>query len=109
MSHEPSIDWRDKIQIGDVLENKGGQRIVRKVSYDSRGKLRFVHFAIKRCSWTHACYTLYSRYELDYLGYRPTGVRKTKMTLLDKRILHDIMAHGKIKRTLDCCDVKGIA
>lgn len=99
-------DWRDEIQVGDVLYSKSGTpRVVRSVS-KRRGFLGCVKFTIRKCSWTGRCYTVVSRSDLKWRGFTPSGVRKTEMTLMDKRINRAIIDYNY--RKLDCCDVRAI-
>ena len=107
LRHGMKKDWRDRIQIGDVLRSgSGALRVVRKASYDKHGYLSAVAFTIKGCSWTRRCYTMINRSDLKVTGYRATRQKYSLGTELDKQI------HKAIhERTwnLRCCDVVGIS
>lgn len=90
------LDWRDTLQIGDVIKTKTGYRVVRDVNYfpddDKYGRgglLHLVCFAIKRRSWTQRAYTYYDRTALK--GWQKVdGVRVKLNTDADKKLLDDI-------------------
>ena len=105
------MDWRDRLSVGDsVLSKRGTRRTVRHISRDTNGYLHCVAFSILRCSWTHACYTIYTRNDLRCLGFKPSKAKKRTLTKrIDKRIYLDIVnSVGKPCRKLKCCDVKGV-
>lgn len=97
-----------KVAVGDVLRSRGGTyRVVRKVSR-VRGRLHYITFAIKRCSWTGRCTTTVNSHDLRYADYEPvTGVRWKFATLLDEKIQADI-ANPNLRKT-PCCAVIGVA
>lgn len=100
------------VQVGDVLEcNRGRtQRVVRAVSRFNNGDLNCVVFTIMHCSWTGACTTTLTYTDLNYRGFRPTGVRRRLRRRIDKQIAHDAnwMTSHKDRRLLTCCDVSGV-
>lgn len=73
-------EWCDIIQEGDVIRTRSGRlRVVRAVhrhpkatgkgSYGAtRARRTYCFFAIQRCSWTGAGYTLYSVAEMISMG-----------------------------------------
>jgi hypothetical protein len=106
-------DWRDKIEVGDILLDKGKfPRVVRGVAYRTKGKLAGrllgIDLVIQRCSWTGRCYTAIGRADLKQRGFVPTGKKKTSINFIDKLIAHDLMYTEKSKQKLSCCMVKGI-
>lgn len=98
----------NSIKVGDVLTNGRSDRVVRNVYYNKRGQIMGVVFSIKHCSWTGRCYTHLGYNDLDYSGYRPTGVSVKLRKVMDRAILHDIVNHPKENQWLDCCDVRGM-
>lgn len=102
-------DWVKRIRVGDVLRARSGLlRVVREVHHE--GTKTVVTFAIKRCSWTGRCYTVYFHNDLKSMGFRPTGKRMRLSREIDRAIREEIVEHyipEKIK--LHCCDVKGIS
>ncbi len=100
-------DWRDTLQVGDVLLTKSGSpRIVRKVSYRSNGFLGGVRFTIKKCSWTKLCYTCVGRTDLDYRKFKKSNLRVRELrSLLDVEIAEEIKFNH---RKLSCKSVRGI-
>lgn len=105
-----TLDWRDKIKVGNVLIHRksGTARIVRKVSYFRDGRINYVYFSIKRCSWTHSCYTMYGRYDIKILFKKSEMKRQKLNTKLDKKILIEMERALKTERQIDCCDVKEV-
>lgn len=100
--------WMRTIRIGDVLEDcNGTQRVVRSVSRYKDGDLRSVTFTIRGCSWTGRCYTVLTFTDLNYRGFRPTGVRRRMGSALDWKIHQEIRRNGRPR--MGCCDVRGIA
>ena len=54
-------EWLKAVRPGDVLRTPNGiLRVVRRVRY-RRGVVSSFTFTIRRCSWTHACYTVLQR------------------------------------------------
>lgn len=106
-------DWRDEIQAGDILYEGGNPdkpRVVRAATYGSSGRLHSVTFAILRCSWTGRPYTVVCRPDLKTRGFQPSGLRRSEMTLMDKRLNAAIEASGRggARTSLTCCHVHGI-
>jgi len=107
-------EWINRIQAGDVLETPhGDQRLVRHV-HRREGKRGhpskvWVYFAIRRCSWTGRCYTLYSS-EDDYLRrMRFVGPFRGKLTALDFRINRDIeTCPNPGSYAAKCCEVRSV-
>jgi len=95
-----------RVEVGSVLRKGNSSRIVRAVHRYPNGDLRSVTFAIKRCSWTHKCYTSYGYTDLIWNGYvLVEGVKAKLDGFFDELIRREFTAD---KRGLDCCDVKGI-
>lgn len=102
-------DWRDRIRICDVLRTRRNDfRVVRNCLFSENGYLISVEFAIKHCSWTHQCYTVYNRTDLKIIGYRPTGLQHPLDHPIDKKIFASMMNTSPDFARLDCCDVKGV-
>lgn len=104
-------DWRDRLQVGDVIANADGHgapRIVRRAHYHKNGLLYAVTLVIRHCSWTGRCYTLLTRSDLRTFGYKRTRPRVVlKVTGIDARIAHAI-AEPAWEKSLTCCDVEGL-
>jgi hypothetical protein len=67
-------DWRDDIQVGDILfTRRGHPRVVRAVSRRKSGHLHCITLAIKRCSWTGRCYTVMNRHDIKHQGMSHSG------------------------------------
>ena len=108
MSRAPQPRWMLRLKVGDVLVSaRGTERVVRNVSRFKNGDLSCVTFAIRHCSWTGRCYTVLGYTDLNYCGYRPAGAVVKLRTKLDRHIQRCI--ENNEDRTLDCCDVKGVA
>lgn len=116
-------DWMATLQVGDVLTNGRSYRVVREVSRWQRGRvagkrrlqtipgegpLRGVVFTIRHCSWTKRCYTVLTASDLLTLRFRPAGVRVKLNKPVDAKIAASLHERGT-RRTLRCCDVRGIA
>lgn len=102
------LPWFKTVKVGDVLRNANGTlRVVRKIHYFKDGDLRSINFVIMHCSWTKHPFTSLNFTDLRYLGYEPVGLRVRLTTQLDKHIAN--ACKNTNDRTLDCCDVKGIA
>lgn len=102
-------DWMLKIRVGDVLESGSGDlRIVRSVTTHKTpyGYRVSVTFVIHRCSWTNRCYTVLTSGDMKNRDYRPTGIRMSLRSKLDKEIFREMKERGK--PTITCCDVAGI-
>ncbi len=106
-------DWRDDIKVGDVMSERGRPwRIVRQASYRDNGLLLAVTFTIRRCSWTHRCYTTVMRVDLNVRGFRK--VRNVSVSLknsgIDAKIKRAIgrVAMPNHNHILTCCDVEGL-
>lgn len=108
MSYSEFDEWFDRVQVGDVLVEKGSYRIVRRVSKNKADINQVLAFTIKRCSWTGCALTFVNRTDVRRRGFKPAGVRVKLNSLLDDKIAHDSGAGGD-NRVLSCCDVKGIA
>lgn len=99
--------WIPKIQKGDVLRSGSGTlRVVRHVSH---GRARSsVYLAIRRCSWTHRCYTVYNSADLKTGGWSHTGKRvriDDEFSLKIDAAIHQDKGKPYI---LDCCDVVNV-
>ncbi len=105
--------WIDRIQVGDVLKTPGGDyRVVRQADLCKNersvyfGRVKFLEFAIRRCSWTGRATTCKVRTELK--DWQPTGLRVKLNKEIDKEIQYCLDNYDIESQTLDCCDVKGI-
>lgn len=113
----PRADWRDTIQVGDILITPSGDwRVVRDVSYwpqdnwckSRQGLLAYVDVAIRKCSWTHRPYRTMDRNTIAAWS-KLQGARAKLGTEADKKLLADITdKSGKYVEELnyDCCDAK---
>jgi hypothetical protein len=100
--------WLKTIKRGDVLRSGTGTlRIVRHVTP------RCVYFAIRHCSWTGRCYTIYFHNDLIQFNFKPTGKRVRLRKHIDKQIEQEIRRctqKGKPvpPAQVKCCDVDGV-
>jgi hypothetical protein len=102
--------WVKRIRKGDVLRaGSGVLRIVRAVQHTGLSIPKTsVTFAIRHCSWTHACYTVYTGNDLRQMGYSPVRASFKLTGKLDRMIEQDFGKPG-YERKLTCCDVIGVA
>lgn len=100
--------WFRRVQVGSVIAERSGRwRVVRAVHRGPSGKLWGVSLVIRRCSWTHRCYTVLTHTDLKYRGFRLIRVPpRTLRTELDRKIQACLGARDK---ALTCCDVEGVA
>lgn len=98
-----ALDWRDTLQIGDVIKTKTGYRVVRDATYfqdDDKygrgGMLRSICFAIKRKSWRQRAYTHYERSAIKDWE-KVNGVRIKLNTEADAKLLEDIREYKAAK------------
>ena len=105
------LPWMRTLQVGDVLAREHGPwRIVRRVSRYDDGDLRSVSFSIRRCSWTHRCYTVYWYNDLRMMGYRKIAVKRRRLTKrIDRQIAAAMNQDAWTPYILKCCDVEGVA
>jgi hypothetical protein len=111
-SRPPDPSWFRTLKVGDVIaERSGVWRTVRAVSRRPSGGLYAVHLVIRRCSWTHRCYTVVNATDLRVRGFRRIRVKRRPLrTRLDRQIQRIVNGPlAKRKQALDCCDVKGIS
>lgn len=100
--------WMYRLQVGDVITNGGPFRIVRELTRRRDGRLSSVILAIRRCSWTHRCYTYLNATDLRCMGYRRVRVKRRALRKrIDKLIIAAIHQPAKEKYILTCCDVEG--
>jgi len=99
--------WTRTVRVGDVLISPAGTlRVVRRVNdYGDKGIT--VWFAVRHCSWTRRCHTLYDTKELARLRYRHTGVHVKLESKLDRQIEKEV--HTLDWPKITCCDVEGVA
>lgn len=104
------LPWMKDVVVGSVLARRHGPwRVVREVCRYQNGDLRSVTFAIRRCSWTHRCYTIYGYTDLRVMGFRMVRVPpRTLRTRLDRRI-HVAIHEPCTRKSMSCCDVEGVA
>ena len=107
----PQPDWMMRVQVGDVIRRGDGPfRIVREVTRYGNGELRSVTLAIRRCSWTHRCYTVLSYTDLIHRGFTKVPVKPRKLTsLADRAVTAAIHQPAWEPRLLTCCDVEGVS
>ena len=99
------------LKVGDVIARPhGAWRIVREVSRYKNGDLRAVSLLIRRCSWTHRCYTVYGYNDLRMMGFRKISSAHVKLNTPFDRLAHAaIHQNASEEYLLTCCDVEGIA
>lgn len=105
----PEDVWIKRIRKGDVLMSRSGLlRVVRQVSHHGASRSATnIHFAIKHCSWTGRCYTVYNGNDLVQMGYQPTRARRRRLNgKMDRAIESDF---GAAMPQLTCCDVEAVA
>jgi hypothetical protein len=104
----PQPDWMNDCAAGDVLREENGKpRLVRDVSRTPDGRLRAVHFAIRRCSWTKRPLTCLMASDLRNRKFR----RIARLTRWEKSVVDlklDIEIADPYERLLFCCDAKGL-
>ena len=104
------LDWFPRVRVGSVLRNKSGTdyRVVRSVSRDRYGNLRFVTLAIRKCSWTTRPTTTIGYSDLIYDGYSLVdGVRVKLERPLDRQLEADMRATKIEDCVLHCHSVRG--
>ncbi len=108
------MDWRDSLEVGDVITNGGSWRIVRKVSrwsnhWSKETRVRSITLAIRHCSWTHRCYTVVTRSDLKQRGFKKVAARvQLKSSGIDAKIKAAIHQDSWEPKLLTCCDVEGL-
>jgi hypothetical protein len=106
----PRPAWMRHVQVGDVLRKGSGPfRVVREVARRRDGRLRSVTFAIRRCSWTHRCYTVYNESDLRVLGYRRVRVKRRALRARIDKAIYRAIHEPSDRRSMTCCDVEGVA
>lgn len=111
----PRADWRDTIQVGDILITPSGDwRVVRDVKYwptegqykSRHGLLGFLDLAIRRCSWTGRPHRTLSR--ACIAGWsKLQGARAKLGTEADEKLRIDILTKRRVEELhYDCCDAK---
>lgn len=104
------LPWMCDVVVGSVLARKNGAwRIVREVTRYNNGDLRSVTFAIRRCSWTHRCYTIYHYNDLIQMGFRMVPVKSRRLRSRLDRKIHRAIHEPCTQKSLTCCDVEGVA
>lgn len=110
---KPAPDWFSKVQAGDVLRTPSGDlRLVRAVHRNPPKPRRkreqvWVYFAIRHCSWTGRCYTLYSDSDSYLRQFEWVTRRKNwRPTRIDREIAKNIADHRY--RTVGCAKVRGL-
>ena len=99
-------EWMKQVEVGSVLRKGNSFRVVRAVHRYRNGDLRSVTFVIKRCSWTHRCYTSYGYTDLIWNKYELVeGIKVELDSFLDELIKREFNADT---RGLSCCDVKDV-
>ena len=101
--------WFDDVQVGDVIAKPHGPwRVVREVSRNRNGSLYSVTLAIRRCSWTHRCYTILNFTDLRTFKYRRIAGASIRLKSrgIDAKIAKAIR-EPCTQKSLTCCDVIG--
>lgn len=108
---EPQPRWMLTLKVGHVIAKKNGPyRIVRRIARYGNGDLRSVTCVIRRCSWTHRCYTILNYTDLRIFGYRRIRVkRRTLGSEFDRKVASAIHQRCHEPYVLTCCDVEGAA
>lgn len=108
--YRPKPDWLFECEVGDVfVENSGTMRVLRHMSVDRTGMLRFATFSIRHRSWTNRCYTVLDYSAMLTRGFRPTGARVRLDSAMDIAIEAAIKQPGRMKYLLRADDVVGIS
>lgn len=104
----PQPKWMRDLRPGDaVQEGNSRPRIVRKVSFNPQGQLRYVTLAIRRCSWTHRAYTVLYIGDIWTRGFRKLPMRRQRMaTRADQRLQRAIQQPAGEPKCMTCCDVE---
>lgn len=107
----PQPAWMLTLRVGHVIARPNGvYRIVREVHRYKNGDLRSVSLVIRRCSWTHRCYTILNANDMKQLSYRRIPVKARRLTKrLDKQIVAALHQPAWDPHILKCCDVEGVA
>lgn len=107
----PQPRWMLTLKVGHVIARpNGAYRIVRSVCRYGNGDLRSVTLVIKRCSWTHRCYTILNASDLRQLGYRRIRVRpRTLRSDIDRKVAQAIQQPCWEPYVMECCDVDGLS
>lgn len=107
----PQPQWMRTLRVGHVIAKPNGPyRIVRKVTRYGNGDLRSVTCVIRRCSWTHRCYTILNYTDLRILGYRRIRVKPRKLkSEFDRKVVAAIDQPCYTPYVLTCCDVEGLS
>jgi len=104
------LPWMADVVVGSVLASRGGPwRVVREVNRYQNGDLRSVTFAIRRCSWTHRCYTIYGYTDLKTHGFRLVPVEPRKLRGRLDRKIYVAIHEPCTQKSMTCCDVEGVA
>lgn len=105
------LPWMRTLKVGHVITNGGPYRVVRDLSRYNNGDLSYVYLSIRRCSWTHRCYTLLSYTDLRMFGYRRVRVKPRRLNQPIDRKINEAMRQPGCHRgalVLTCCDVEGL-
>lgn len=106
------LDWRDTLNVGDVLISKHRDlRVVREVHYMDTGHIRSVTLAIRRCSWTKKSFTIINRTDLHSRGFTKAGVRARLNKPMDALFEYALQDENRFSERpcLTCFDVQGLA
>ncbi len=109
-SGRKQLSWMRDLAVGDVLREgrRGPLRVVRRIRRYTNGDLGSVTLVIRRCSWTHQCYTVLTYTDLIQRVFVPVRAKRRRLaSRLDERIHRSIVADGR--GGLTCCDVHGVA
>ena len=109
----PQPKWMARVVIGSVLrEGSGALRVVRNLSRKADGRLAYVTFTIRHCSWTGRCYTVCTASDLRMRGFRMVSVAPRPLrTRMDRKIYRAITGN-ECRRdgySVTCCQVEGVA
>jgi hypothetical protein len=113
--------WCATIREGDVIRTKSGSlRVVRAVHHHpkatgkgsygaTRARRTHCFFAIQRCSWTGAGYTVYNVAEMIGMGWLPTAARPRSLKAeIDLALRADFEARDSSCRLVKCCEAVGL-
>jgi hypothetical protein len=105
------LPWMAGVVVGSVLrEGSGAMRVVREVTRYNDGDLRCVTFAIRRCSWTHRCYTILGYTDLIQRHFSMVPVRPRRLRSALDRVIHTAIHQPAWEPyAAKCCDVEGVA
>lgn len=106
----PQPSWMRGLKVGDVIRKGDGPfRVVRELMRRRDGRLYSVSLTIRRCSWTHRCYTILNATDLRQQGYRQVRVRRRPLRKRIDRAILKAIHEPAWQKSLTCCDVESVS